>query len=132
MDTNDNYTNLTGTYIYKGIVFLGVAALTLWQSKTFNALLIGAISYLIGILFDLLIIAKTNNGPKLKLRRGLSYILHYFLMVIIMVMLFFLVGNVITDKSVQEIITLVIYILVGGYTVMGVLMEIISNWPANN
>ena len=132
MNTNDNYTNLIQTYIYKLIVFLGVAALTLCQAKTFNALLVGAISYLIGILFDLLIIAKTNSGPKLKIRRSCSYFLHYLLMVIIVVMLCLLIGNVITDESVQERITLVIYILVFGYTLLGSVMEIVSNCPVNN
>lgn len=132
MNTNDNYTNLTGTYIYKFIAFGGVAALMLWQSKTFSTLLIGSISYLIGILFDLLIIAQTNNGPKLKMRKSFSYILHYFLMAAIVIMLFFLIGNVISDETVQRILTFIIYILVVGYTILGFVMEIISNRPANN
>lgn len=51
----------TSIYIIKGLVFLGLATIAIITSQTINALLLGALTYAAGIIFDMCILSNDNS-----------------------------------------------------------------------
>ena len=71
-----NYTNLFPVYLAKLVSLLAIAIVTIALSNgELVTLAIGAFTLVVGICFDFLIIALSNNGPKKKIRLYLAWIL---------------------------------------------------------
>lgn len=50
-------------YIIKGLAFIGIATIAVLTSQTVNALLLGAFTYAVGIIFDMWILSGDNSAP---------------------------------------------------------------------
>lgn len=53
----------TSIYIFKGVAFMGLATIAIITSQTVNALLLGALTYAVGIIFDMWILSTDNSAP---------------------------------------------------------------------
>ena len=53
----------TSIYIIKIIVFIGIAAIAIFTSQTVNALLLSALTYMIGFIFDMWVLSKDYTSP---------------------------------------------------------------------
>lgn len=53
----------TSIYVIKAIVFVGIAAIAYFTSQTVNAVLLSALTYMIGFIFDMWVLTKDNTVP---------------------------------------------------------------------
>lgn len=140
----DNYTDLRWTYGIKMIILPMIAFATMLQSVgeskglNFDALLLGALLYLIGICFDFFVSAKSNYGPVLKVRKFCSGAL--FCVVVVTISLIILIiamkeeteAVLVSFQISESEISRIIYIIMIGAGFTDPLIELINNIPEND
>lgn len=72
----------TSIYIIKAIVFLGIAVIAIFTSQTINALLLSALTYMIGFIFDMWVLSKDNSSPVIFEIAVLQWIVLFLIVVI--------------------------------------------------
>lgn len=140
----ENYTDLRWTYGIKMIVLPMIAIATALQSTgssnilDFDALLLGALLYLVGICFDFFVSAKSNHGPVLKVRKICSGVLFCFILVTIVLLILAIAmkdkleAALLILKISESEISRIIYFIMIGAGISDPFIELINNIPPND
>lgn len=132
-NTRRNYTDLRGIYGYKAIAYFGLAWFTIWQSNNnFKALLIGVLIYLVGILFDFIIITKNNNGIRKKVLLCFVNTAKYVTFLVIVMILAFLLSDHSMDISWKEQVKPIIYTATVSLGLLSPVTDIYFNKPKDD
>lgn len=154
-DTNENnkkesktrkssYTNLGGAYKIKLIILLFVALITVAFADTFEMTLIGALTTLSGIGFDLAIVSISNYGPRQKYpRRAAKFASYTICGICFFIILYFITKDTSMTNSIRAfylsaakeyayIGCLIIKGFIVTFSVAGPLTEYYFNKPDNH
>lgn len=132
-----NYTDLGEVYFFKIVCFLIIATITVAYASTFESTLIGMLTTLTGVGFDLHILLKSNYGPSLKWQRKLVNIVKKVIIIICaFVIAYFLIKSTITItekiENVQNQIKLICKGVIVVFAFIGPVTEYFFNKPNNN
>lgn len=115
----------TSIYVIKLIAYLGITALTIITSVPTRTLMIGTFVFLVGILFDMIILSKRQTGPSRLVIQKIQ-----FIALILIVLLLVLVIVCLVSSEVELNKGLIQLIIFCGN--VGPLLEIIYNYPEDD
>lgn len=129
----------TSIYVIKAIVFLGVAAIAYFTSQTVNAVLLSALTYMIGFIFDMWVLAKDNTVPVIFWIEIFQWIVFFIIIaasVCIAVLLFtydgLVVSNVWAKQNLETLIRNWVPIFMFAEAIVAPLMEAFYSLPSDD
>ena len=131
---NNGYTNLREIYYYKGIVFLFIAWFTVLWANTFEGLLVGALTTIIGIYFDVLIVSRSNYGPRQKIMHKFAKIAQFALFIICaLIIVYFVTRNMIVlAEGTKNFLALIVKCAIFSAALVGPITEFCFNKPIDD
>lgn len=141
---NIGYTNLGMAYKIKTLILFLIGILTVVYADTFEMTIIGALTTLSGIGFDLVIVSNSNCGPRQKWPMKMAKIgSHIIVFVCFFIIVYFLTKDSETVKSIRNyylsttgkyayVGCLIIKVIIILFSLIGPMTEYFYNKPNDN
>ena len=131
-----NYTDLRPVYFAKLVVLVFVAFVAIIVSKgEIISMAISAFTFLTAIFFDCLIVALSNNGPRKKVYRIITWmflgVVFVAIFALLLLFVFLMTGNELNAiwlKRIKELI----YGFIVFSAILGPMLELVHNRPKDD